>query len=98
MITAGGPRVLEFNVRFGDPEAQVTLPLLKGDFGEACYACARGELEEGMLSIDERHALFLRRGKPRYLPVAVDELHQAIGSSCYRGDRALHVLERLRDR
>ena len=53
----GEPYLLEFNVRFGDPEAQVTLPLLKGDFGEACFACARGELEDGMLTIDERHAL-----------------------------------------
>ncbi len=58
MITPEGePFLLEFNVRFGDPEAQVTLPLLKGDFADACFACARGELEEGMLSIDKRHAL-----------------------------------------
>jgi phosphoribosylamine--glycine ligase len=58
MITPeGDPYLLEFNVRFGDPEAQATLPLLEGDFGEACYACARGELKEGMLTIDDRHAM-----------------------------------------
>jgi phosphoribosylamine--glycine ligase len=58
MITPeGDPYLLEFNVRFGDPEAQATLPLLKGDFGEACYACARGDLKEGMLTIEDRHAL-----------------------------------------
>ena len=58
MITPDGePYLLEFNVRFGDPEAQVTVPLLKGDFGEACHACATGELKEGMLSVAKRHAL-----------------------------------------
>ena len=58
MVTPEGePYLLEYNVRFGDPEAQVTLPLLKGDFGEACYACSRGELEDGMLTIDDRHAM-----------------------------------------
>lgn len=58
MITPDGdPYLLEFNVRFGDPEAQVTLPLLDGDFGDACFACARGELEDDMLSIKDRHAL-----------------------------------------
>ncbi len=53
----GDPHLLEFNVRFGDPEAQVTLPLLTGDFGEACYACARGEFEPGMLRVDKQHAM-----------------------------------------
>ncbi|OQB13692.1 MAG: Phosphoribosylamine--glycine ligase [Deltaproteobacteria bacterium ADurb.Bin207] len=58
MITPeGDPFLLEFNARFGDPEAQVTLPLLQGDFGQVCYACARGELEEGMLTIENRHSL-----------------------------------------
>ncbi len=44
MLTATGPTVLEFNCRFGDPEAQVVLPLLNGDFAEMLLACAEGHL------------------------------------------------------
>lgn len=45
MITQNGPSVLEFNVRFGDPETQVILPLLDGDWGQVFAALARGNLE-----------------------------------------------------
>ncbi len=44
MVTKGGPRVLEFNVRFGDPEAQVVLPRLETDLFEVLYAAAEGRL------------------------------------------------------
>lgn len=44
MLTANGPQVLEFNCRFGDPETQVVLPLLRGDLYELCLATAAGEL------------------------------------------------------
>ena len=44
MVTSDGPKVIEYNVRFGDPEAQVILPLLDGDWGEVFRAVARGEL------------------------------------------------------
>ena len=44
MLTPGGPYVIEFNVRFGDPEAQVVLPLLEGDFGELLNRAAQGAL------------------------------------------------------
>ena len=45
MITDDGPKVIEFNCRFGDPEAQVTLPLLDADIVEVMAATARGELD-----------------------------------------------------
>ena len=44
MLTAGGPKVIEFNCRFGDPETQVMLPLLDGDLVDLLYRTATGEL------------------------------------------------------
>ena len=44
MLTEEGPKVLEYNCRFGDPEAQVLLPRLDGDWVDWFVACARGEL------------------------------------------------------
>jgi phosphoribosylamine--glycine ligase len=46
MLTREGPKVLEFNVRFGDPEAQVILPRLKTDFVELARKTCDGKLDE----------------------------------------------------
>lgn len=46
MLTKDGPKVLEFNARFGDPETQVILPRLKNDLVEVMLACAEGRLDE----------------------------------------------------
>ena len=46
MITNDGPKVLEYNVRFGDPETQTLLPLLDGDLAEIMLACTRSYLDE----------------------------------------------------
>ena len=46
IVTPKGPKVLEYNVRFGDPEAQVIFPLLDGDWGEVFQKVARGDLPE----------------------------------------------------
>jgi phosphoribosylamine--glycine ligase len=57
MITSGGPRVLEFNVRFGDPETQPLLMRLQSDLIEVCLAVCEGRLDEVFLKWDPRPAV-----------------------------------------
>ena len=57
MLTAGGPRVLEFNVRFGDPETQPILMRLKSDLVEVMEAVCDGRLDEITLEWDARPAV-----------------------------------------
>jgi phosphoribosylamine---glycine ligase len=57
MLTADGPKVLEFNCRFGDPETQVILPRLDGDLANALRAAARGDLSEIELPVADTCAL-----------------------------------------
>jgi phosphoribosylamine--glycine ligase len=57
MLTAAGPKVLEFNCRFGDPEAQVILPRLKTDFLEAAAAVVDDRLDELNLEWHQEHAV-----------------------------------------
>ena len=54
---AGDPRVVEFNCRFGDPEAQPVLARLRTDLVQLCAGAARGRLEHEVLSFDPRTAL-----------------------------------------
>jgi phosphoribosylamine--glycine ligase len=57
MMTKAGPRLIEYNVRFGDPEAEVMIPLLKTDFLELLYACAKGKLSDVCIEWKEGVAL-----------------------------------------
>jgi phosphoribosylamine--glycine ligase len=57
MMTAAGPRVLEFNCRFGDPETQTILPRLKSDLFELLEATIDGKLDNVELEWDERPAV-----------------------------------------
>ena len=57
MITKKGPMVLEFNVRFGDPETQAILPRLKSDLVDAITACIDGDLDKVDLEWDDRPCL-----------------------------------------
>jgi phosphoribosylamine--glycine ligase len=51
MWTASGPKVIEFNVRFGDPETQVLMPRVRGDFAAYLMSAARGELDPSLAQI-----------------------------------------------
>ena len=53
----GSLYVLEYNVRLGDPEAQVVLPVFAGDFGEAIFSCCKGDLAKVDWPVPEHFAL-----------------------------------------
>ncbi|HEU5482968.1 MAG TPA: phosphoribosylglycinamide synthetase C domain-containing protein, partial [Sphingomicrobium sp.] len=58
MLTADGPRLIEYNVRFGDPECEAIMPLVEGDFAELLHAVATGQL--GRIDppgLSDRHAV-----------------------------------------
>ncbi len=57
MLTSKGPRVLEYNARFGDPEAQVVLPRMKNDMIDVLEACIDGKLDEIDLQFEENAAV-----------------------------------------
>ena len=57
MLTEKGPRVLEYNARFGDPEAQVVLPRMKNDLVDVCEACIDGKLDEIDLQFEDNAAV-----------------------------------------
>ncbi len=57
MLTPNGPRVLEYNARFGDPEAQVVLPRMKNDIIEVMEACVNGTLDQVELEFEDNAAV-----------------------------------------
>jgi phosphoribosylamine--glycine ligase len=71
MMCPDGPRVLEINVRMGDPEAQVVLPLLEGDFATACLHCAQGKPLSGTFGTRDGYALGVVLASSSY-PAASD--------------------------
>ncbi len=57
MLTADGPKVLEYNARFGDPETQVVLPRMKNDILDVMEACIDGRLSEISLEFEDNAAV-----------------------------------------
>ncbi len=56
MLTPKGPKVIEYNCRFGDPETQVVLPLLESDLLTVMEACTQGTLDQTEVSFSDQHA------------------------------------------
>ena len=65
MLTEDGPKVLEYNARFGDPETQVVLPRMKTDLVEMFEACIDGKLAEKHLEFEDNAAVLHRTGFER---------------------------------
>lgn len=57
MLTEDGPKVLEYNARFGDPEAQVVLPRMKNDIIDVMNACIDGKLDTVDLQFEDNAAV-----------------------------------------
>ncbi len=66
MITADGPKVLEFNARFGDPETQVLMPRLEGDLLQVLFACAVGDLSGSPARLGDDAAVTVVLAAPDY--------------------------------
>lgn len=72
MLTEEGPKVLEYNARFGDPEAQVVLPRMKNDIIEVIEACVDGKLNEVDLQFEDNAAVCVVLASDGY-PVAYEK-------------------------
>lgn len=78
MLTPNGTRVLEYNARFGDPEAQVVLPRLKTDLVDVVMAAIEGKLNTMELEWDERAAVCVVEASGGY-PVAYEKGYEITG-------------------
>ncbi len=72
MLTEDGPKVLEYNARFGDPETQVVLPRMKNDIIEVVEACIDGTLDQIDLQFEDNAAVCIVLASEGY-PVAYDK-------------------------
>lgn len=72
MLTEQGPKVLEYNARFGDPEAQVVLPRMKTDMIEVMEACIDGRLDEIELEFEDNAAVCIVLASDGY-PVSYEK-------------------------
>ena len=66
MLTPNGPKVIEYNCRFGDPETQVVLPLLKSDLLTIMQACTNGTLSKTAVRFSKKHACCVIKASAGY--------------------------------
>lgn len=100
MITPEGElSLLEFNVRFGDPETQVLMAVLDGDVARALQAAARGELEPELLHVSSDHAVCIVLAAAGYpeAPRAGDAIGGLDAAARVPGVQVFHAGTALRD-
>lgn len=59
MLTEDGPKVIEYNCRFGDPEAEAVLPMVRGDFATYLFEAAKGTLRQDLISFSQGWSICL---------------------------------------
>jgi phosphoribosylamine--glycine ligase len=84
MLTEDGPKVLEYNARFGDPEAQVVLPRLKTDIIDVFNACIDGKLSETDLEFEDKAAVCVVLASEGY-PVSYEKGKLITGLENFKG-------------
>ena len=84
MITADGPKVLEYNARFGDPEAQVVLPRMKNDILDIFDACIDGTLDKIELEFEDNAAVCVVLASEGY-PVSYKKGFEINGLEAFEG-------------
>ena len=90
MLTEKGPRVLEYNARFGDPETQVVLPRMKNDIVDVFEACVDGRLDEIQLEFEDNAAVCVVRASDGY-PVHYEKGFPISGLDQFPGDDGCYV-------
>ncbi len=94
MLTQEGPKLLEYNCRFGDPEAQAVLPLVQGDFAEFLFHGAKGILSDDLISFGERWSICLVLASAGY-PASSRAGDVITGLETVEGARVYHAGTRL---
>ncbi len=89
MLTKDGPRVLEYNARFGDPEAQVVLPRMKNDLVEVAEACIDGTLDRIDLQFEDNAAVCVVLASQGY-PVAYEKGFPISGLERFDGEEGYY--------
>ena len=89
MLTPKGPRVLEYNARFGDPEAQVVLPRMKNDIIEVMEACIDGTLDQVDLQFEDNAAVCVVLASDGY-PVKYEKGLEIRGLENFEGKEGYH--------
>ena len=84
MLTADGPKVLEYNARFGDPETQVVLPRMKNDLLEVMEACVDGTLDQINLQFEDNAAVCVVLASDGY-PVSYEKGFEITGLEAFEG-------------
>ena len=90
MLTKDGPKVLEYNARFGDPEAQVVLPRMKNDLIEVAEACIDGTLDQVDLQFEDNAAVCVVLASDGY-PVSYEKGFVIHGLEMFEGKEDYYV-------